>query len=128
MDKLIVILVLLFDCLILITSSSLQVKPSSKEELQSLIKLTLPLLRQEFINRQELDTFYNMMANGNDDFTQLRSEHKKKSMAPMESVKRKLDDYGHLRFGRNDPNMQSADGLNSRVKYNDPDYGHMRFG
>ncbi|CAG2177021.1 unnamed protein product [Oppiella nova] len=48
-------------------------------------------------------------------------------MAPMESVKRKLDDYGHLRFGRNDPNMQSADGLNSRVKYNDPDYGHMRF-
>ncbi|XP_054166981.1 retinol dehydrogenase 11-like [Oppia nitens] len=34
--------------------------------------------------------------------------------------KRKPDDFGHLRFGRNDGQ--------SRVKYNDPDYGHMRFG
>ncbi|CAG2111778.1 unnamed protein product, partial [Medioppia subpectinata] len=69
-------LVLLFDSLILITSSSLPVKSSLKnEELESFIKLTLPLLKQNFINRQELDSFYNMLANNEDIL--LRSEHKK---------------------------------------------------
>ncbi|CAG2120910.1 unnamed protein product [Medioppia subpectinata] len=66
-----------------------------------------------------------MLANNEDIL--LRSEQKKntKSLDAFESVKRKHDDYGHLRFGRNDPSVPQLD---ARVKYNDPDYGHMRFG
>ncbi|RWS29032.1 hypothetical protein B4U80_00988 [Leptotrombidium deliense] len=36
----------------------------------------------------------------------------------IENIKRQMDDYGHLRFGRNEP----------RIKMSDPDYGHLRFG
>ena len=63
MDK-ILVLFLLIDSLVLITSSPLQLKSSPKDErIESFLKTALPFIKQNIINKQEFENLYNLLAN-----------------------------------------------------------------
>lgn len=82
MDRIIAILLMVTSCL-LMSSNSLHFKPTRREErLQQFIKLALPFLKPNFVDRPDLDSLYQILVpNGQDkdDKTDLKNTSKSKS-------------------------------------------------